>query len=508
MGHGGRVRRECTPTRRVRLGYLVAVAIGMAILLGLPITTAAAVGTSLQLNGSSQYATLGAASDLRSATFTVEAWVKRTGAGVGTSTGTGGLASAIPLIAKGRAEAETAAADINYFLGIDATTGNLVADFEEGQSGSNPSLNHPITGTKAVTADGNWHHVAATYDGSTWHLYLDGSDAGSLSVGKPANAATNALTSIGSALTTAGTAAGFFAGSIDEVRIWDSARTLVQIQASKDSEITSPQAGLLGVWNLNDGSGTSLADHSGNNKTGAAVGAPTWGPGFVPPNRAPVATADSYTTAQDTTLSVAAPGVLGNDTDADGDSLTAVKVSDPAHGTVTLGASGGVTYVPTAGYSGPDSFTYHANDGNLDSNVVTVGLTVTPAATSTYYVDKTNGSCSDAGPGTVAQPFCTIGKGASVAIAGKTVRVLAGTYAETVNGPNSGTAGNPITYSAAPGVTRLRATARATRQRLPDDQQELHRHRRLHGHRTRSTTASTSRVPTTSRSPTTTSALR
>ena len=75
---------------------------------------------------------LGAASDLRSATFTLELWFKRTGAGVGTSTGTGGIASAIPLIAKGRAEAETPAADINYFLGIDATSGKLVGDFEEG----------------------------------------------------------------------------------------------------------------------------------------------------------------------------------------------------------------------------------------------------------------------------------------------------------------------------------------------------------------------------------------
>ena len=245
--------------------------------------TAASSNTALQLNGSSQYATLGTASDLRSATFTVEAWVKRTGAGVGTSTGTGGLANAIPLIAKGRAEAETAAADINYFLGIDASTGNLVADFEEGQGGSTPSANHPITGTKAISADNTWHHVAATYDGSTWHLYLDGTDAGSLSVGKPANAATNVLTSIGSALTTTGTAAGFFAGSIDEVRIWNSARTLTQIQASKDTEITTPQSGLLGVWNLNEGSGSSLADNSGNSKTGAAVGSPTWVTGFVPP---------------------------------------------------------------------------------------------------------------------------------------------------------------------------------------------------------------------------------
>ena len=112
--------------------------------------TAAPNNMALQLNGSSQYATLGGSSDLRSATFTVELWFKRTGAGVGTSTGTGGIASAIPLIAKGRAEGETAAQDINYFLGIDATSGKLVADFEEGAGGSSPSANHPITGTTAI----------------------------------------------------------------------------------------------------------------------------------------------------------------------------------------------------------------------------------------------------------------------------------------------------------------------------------------------------------------------
>ena len=290
-------------------------------------------------------------------------WVKRTGAGIGTSTGTGGLANAIPLIAKGRAEAETAAADINYFLGIDASTGNLVADFEEGQSGSTPSANHPITGTKAISADNTWHHVAATYDGSTWHLYLDGTDAGSLSVGKPANAATNVLTSIGSALTTPAPPPASSPAASTRSGSGTAPAPSPRSRPAKTARSPLRRAGSLGVWNLNEGSGSSLADNSGNSKTGAAVGSPTWVAGFVPPNRAPVASADSYTTAQDTTLVVPAPGVLGNDTDADGDSLTAVKVSDPAHGTVTLNASGGLTYVPTGGYSGPDSFTYKANDG-------------------------------------------------------------------------------------------------------------------------------------------------
>ena len=80
---------------------------------------------------------------------------------------------------------------------------------------------------------------------------------------------------------------------------------------------------------------------------------------------------------------------------------------------------------------------------------MTVSLTVAP---DTYYVDNTV-SCSDSGAGTLAQPFCTISKGATKAtIGGQTVRVLHGTYAEVVK-PNSGTAGNPITISAAPGVT-------------------------------------------------------
>jgi parallel beta-helix repeat protein len=72
----------------------------------------------------------------------------------------------------------------------------------------------------------------------------------------------------------------------------------------------------------------------------------------------------------------------------------------------------------------------------------------------TYFVDKTNSSCSDAGNGlTAAQPFCSIGKGASVAVAGDTLRVLAGSYAETVSVPKSGSVDLPITYSAEPGVT-------------------------------------------------------
>ena len=89
---------------------------------------------------------------------------------MGTSTGNGGIASAIPLITKGRAEAEASNVDMNYFLGIDSATNRLVVDFEEGAAGSSPGLNHPFSGTTAVTSN-VWHHAAATYDGTSWrHL--------------------------------------------------------------------------------------------------------------------------------------------------------------------------------------------------------------------------------------------------------------------------------------------------------------------------------------------------
>src|SRR2546425_6363456 len=65
-------------------------------------------------------------------------------------------------------------------------------------------------------------------------------------------------------------------------------------------------------------------------------------------NDAPVAVNDSYTTAEDTTLNVAAPGVLANDSDVDDDTLSAVLVSQPTHGTLTLNSDGSFSYVPAA----------------------------------------------------------------------------------------------------------------------------------------------------------------
>ena len=99
---------------------------------------------------------------------------------------------------------------------------------------------------------------------------------------------------------------------------------------------------------------------------------------FVPNmgNTAPVATNDAYNTNEDTALVIAPVGVLGNDTDADVDPLTATLVTGPTNGILVLNPDGSFTYTPNADFYGVDSFTYQANDGTDNSNIATVNITV------------------------------------------------------------------------------------------------------------------------------------
>ncbi|MBC7128620.1 MAG: tandem-95 repeat protein [Thermoplasmatales archaeon] len=93
-------------------------------------------------------------------------------------------------------------------------------------------------------------------------------------------------------------------------------------------------------------------------------------------NTPPVANNDSYTTNEDIVLIINAPGILGNDYDADGDTLTAVSVSNPTHGSLTFNSNGSFLYTPNSNYYGTDSFTYKAYDGFGYSNIATVYITI------------------------------------------------------------------------------------------------------------------------------------
>ena len=161
---------------------------------------------------------------------------------------------------KGRGEAESPAnLNMNYFLGIDAATNTLVADFEDtAHRRQPPGHRHHRRSPVSV-----WHHAAVTYDTATdtWNLYLDGNLERTLAVGGNFTPETTSIqhAGLGTAMTSTGVAAGFFNGVLDEVRIWNVARSQAQIQAARDQELTSG-TGLIARYGLNEGTGTAVGN--------------------------------------------------------------------------------------------------------------------------------------------------------------------------------------------------------------------------------------------------------
>ncbi|MCO8120950.1 DUF4347 domain-containing protein [Stieleria sp. TO1_6] len=93
-------------------------------------------------------------------------------------------------------------------------------------------------------------------------------------------------------------------------------------------------------------------------------------------NTAPVARNDSWTTNASQSIQSAAPGVMANDYDPDGDSLTTILVAGPTQGTVQLLSNGQFQYTPANGFHGTDVFQYRVSDGITVSNVARVTIQV------------------------------------------------------------------------------------------------------------------------------------
>src|SRR5207237_8716009 len=132
----------------------------------------------------------------------------------------------------------------------------------------------------------------------------------------------------------------------------------------------------------------------------------------------------------------AAPGVPGNDSDPNGNPLSAALVDDVSHGTLTLNVDGSFTYAPVAGFTGTDSFTYVANDGTVDSNVATVTITVTDPA---FLTVKKH----------------VINDGAGTKLAGDfTLHVEHASGSDVANSPHAGDE-TGVTYTLGPGTSHV-----------------------------------------------------
>jgi manganese-dependent ADP-ribose/CDP-alcohol diphosphatase len=211
--------------------------------------------SSIKFSGSDAYISVENSPEINLSSFTLECWFMRKDTGESAITGDDSI-YAIPLIAKG-IEEEPGVPTMNYFLGIRREDSILVAGFEESASGTTPSMNHHITGYTEIKMN-IWYHAAVTYDGSYIRLYLNGIQESALEINEPA--ATGSTFNLGIAAVPDGsdTPTGSFNGCLDEIRIWNYARSREEINDRINHELTVAENGLVLGLGLNEGVGDEL----------------------------------------------------------------------------------------------------------------------------------------------------------------------------------------------------------------------------------------------------------
>ncbi|HEY5944791.1 MAG TPA: LamG-like jellyroll fold domain-containing protein, partial [Kofleriaceae bacterium] len=211
---------------------------------------------SLAFDGVDDYAKTAVDPALGLSAFTIEAWVRRDGEGTTFTTGAGGL-RLVPIAGKGLGEGDGTNVDCNYAFGFWGDV--LGADFEDMTAGGN----HPVIGKTAITR-GEWHHVAATYDGMKWRLYVDGVLDGEAAANAMPRADSIHPFSIASAVASDGTPHGFMQGAIDELRLWNHARSEDDIAEGMYRTIAMGE-GLVARWSFDSdgGDGTVATDSLG-----------------------------------------------------------------------------------------------------------------------------------------------------------------------------------------------------------------------------------------------------
>jgi len=207
-------------------------------------------GSGLSFNGSNAYVNVTGATNIPvgNSSYTIEAWIKPAAFNNAGIAGWG-----------------------NY--GTTGQVNSFRLSFNKGGSLENSWGGTDLIVAAPTLTDGSWHHVAVAYDGTTRTMYLDGTSIGSdvpgtLAVPNASNltiGSTNNLTE-------------WFNGSMDEVRIWNVARTQAQISTSMTACLFGNETGLEADYKMEEGSGTILSDASCNANNGSLSGTtlPAW----------------------------------------------------------------------------------------------------------------------------------------------------------------------------------------------------------------------------------------
>ncbi len=223
-----------------------------------------------------------------------------------------------------------------------------------------------------TVADGQWHHLAlvADRDGDAV-IYQDGEEMtrtslaaiGDINSGLPICLAQDGTKTYGH----------YYSGNVDEVRIWNTVRTVEQLQQNRFEAMTGEESGLIGYWRMDEGAGNVMADASNTGADGVMT------------NMAAGSWVDSTAWQQrDTVEDTSLISLAGYE--PDGDAVTLSTLAAPANGAVTYDAGAMQwTYSPAQGWTGTDTFTYVMSDG-VETDAFTVVVTVNEAPSNTLFV--------------------------------------------------------------------------------------------------------------------------
>jgi hypothetical protein len=230
------------------------------------------VGTALNFDGTNDYVDCGNASSLNVSKITIEAWIN---ADTWNANSYGGT-----IVSK----------DNTNGFGYSLRCGNNgMLSFVIGVSGGWHEL---LSG--AVMQTGRWNYVVGVYDGSNMSIYVNGVRAGQQYITGSIAVSSQSLL-IGNS---PGYPTRFFDGKIDEVRLFNVARTEAQIRSDMCNTLTGTETGLVNYWQFNNGSGTTLTDVVGSS-TGTLTNmdaATSWVESYAMVVPAPTAASSSFTT--------------------------------------------------------------------------------------------------------------------------------------------------------------------------------------------------------------------
>ncbi|HMS55905.1 MAG TPA: Ig-like domain-containing protein [Fimbriimonadaceae bacterium] len=301
------------------------------------IPVASIAGSALSLNGSSDYVQLPSSTWFDGSPFTIEGWT---------------MVRNHTLYSR--------------FMEFGNTNGGNTVGINLSYDSSGQPYGYVVTGANSfivgpaqTISTNQWNHVATVFTGSALQLLINGNIVAQISCSAPL-AVTRSLNFFGRSTYSI---PYFMNGIIDEIRVWNVARSVQQIQTSRFMILDPTSPGLVGYWNFDLGLGGQALDLSLSARHGNLVGTWDWRASTAPISTVGV----EFETARSFIL-----GAF----DADRDMLTAEIVTPTSFG--TLDVSGlNATYVPACGFVGNDTFTYRVSDGTATSNTTTVTLAVT-----------------------------------------------------------------------------------------------------------------------------------